>query len=350
VTGDEGARDVLSGDRAETVSVVVISWNGAELLQACLPALEAQERRADEVIVVDNGSTDESVRLLRSRFPWVRVVELPVNRGFAGGANAGIEAATSSWIALLNNDALPELSWLGRLMAAARCAPSSIGFLTSKILDAEGRTIDSAGDFIDWAFTAHQRGHGQPANDPEWDEKCQLTAACAAATVYRRAYFDDVGLFDDRFFAYFEDADLCLRGVWRGWSGEYVPAAQVHHATSTTSARVPGFKRYQGTRNSWWLLYKNLPISLAPRVVPRFLLTQLIWLWRAGPAGELGAALRGHLHGIAGLRRLRADRRCIMRTAHASGEVIAEGLEPPVSIRQALRRMHAVIGRGPVDD
>jgi GT2 family glycosyltransferase len=341
VTGAAHNHDEVISPSA--VSIVIVNWNGESLLRTCLGAVAAQERPADEIIVVDNGSSDDSVALVRSEFPDVRLVELPVNEGFAGGANAGIGAARSPWVAMLNNDAAPEPKWLAELLAAAGTLSSTTGFLTSKILDADGRTIDSAGDYVDRAFTAHQRGHGLPADDPQWGEAVDLMSACAAATIYRKSYFDDVGLFDERFFAYFEDVDLCLRGAWRGWGGRYVPSARVRHATSSTSSRVPGFKRYQGTRNAWWLLYKNAPHRGRAGFLSRFLLTQLIWLWSAGREGEMRWALRGHVDGVRGLRQFRRDRRSIRQGARVADDDIAAALAEPVAIRQAAARVRTAL-------
>ena len=335
----------IRGSRAPshpTLSVVIVNWNGADLLEKCLISLERQHRPVDEIVVVDNGSVDHSVELVRQRFPEVRLVLLPVNTGFAGGANAGISVASSEWIALLNNDVVVAPDWTASLMRAAETADARVGYVTSKILDADGATIDSAGDYLDLAFTAHQRGHQQPANDPRWDLATPIGSACAAATAYRRQLFEEVGVFDERFFAYFEDVDLCLRAGRRGWTGWYEPSAVVRHATSSTSSRVPGFKRYQGTRNAWWLMYKHLPGELAARVVPRFLLTQLIWLWSAARQGELRSALRGHASGLFGLPRLRQDRRSIARTSATSATEFARDLAPPVAIHQAWRRLRAV--------
>lgn len=323
--------------------MVIVNWNGASLLRSCLASLQGQTRAPDEVVVVDNGSTDESVALLHECFPWVRTVELSSNRGFAGGANAGIEASTGSWVALVNNDVTCEPAWLATMLTAAEHASGHTAFLQAKILDAEGTSVDSAGDCLDWAFTAHQRGHGDPSADERWDHPTPLLLACAAATFYRREFFDDVGGFDERFFAYYEDTDLCLRGARRGWRGEYVPGAVVRHAASSTSGRVPGFKIYQSTRNSWWLLYKNVPTGLVPRVLPRFVLTHVVWMVRAWRLGDFWAAVRGHRDGLLGLRRFRGDRGWQRAGAADYVDHLVGHLTSPIAVHSALRRLRRLM-------
>lgn len=284
----------------QSLTVVVVTWNGRPLLGSCLQALAAQERRPDEVVVVDNGSTDGTVEWLRALHPEVRIVSLSSNTGFASGVNAGVLASQGDLVALLNNDVIAEPSWLSALEHALQ--EPTVSFAAPKILDAQGSNIDSAGDYIDRAFTAHQHGHGQ-TDDGTWDVPRSLIAACAAATLYRRAVLEADGGMPGDFFAYFEDADVCLRAAARGMSGRYVPQAQVRHATSSTSSRVTGFKRYHGTRNAWWLLARNLPLGLMPRVLPRFIFTQLVWLKGAARVGELRPAMRGHRDGLLGLPR-----------------------------------------------
>ncbi|MDX6285410.1 MAG: hypothetical protein QOG53_895 [Frankiales bacterium] len=327
-----------------TVSVVIVNWNGAEILRPCLDSLRKQSRLPDQVVVVDNGSTDDSVRLIATAYPDVELVRLATNTGFAGGANAGIRASTGELVALLNNDVETESDWLEALVCRMDELPSEVGFLAPKILDAAGTSIDSVGDFLDAGGIAQQRGYGTP-DDGRWDSRTSITSACAAASLYRRAMFDDVGLLDERFFAYLEDVDLCLRGVLRGWRGEYVPNARVRHAASLTSSKVSGFKRYHSIRNAYYLLVKTMPRRLLLYVLPRFILSQFGRTVGALFDGELGAALRAHRDAVRTLAPMRAERRRIMAGATCTPKEFRTHLQPTRLVQRTrtfvLRRWRA---------
>jgi GT2 family glycosyltransferase len=280
-----------------TVSAIVVNWNGADCLEACLASLLAQTWLALEVIVVDNGSTDGSRELLRSRYrSRITLIESPVNLGFAGGNNLGIRAARGAYVALLNNDAVAHPGWIAALVRAAEADPR-VGMCASKVLvlGADG-LIDSAGLLM--SADGIGRGRGRLERDGEAyarAEEALIPSGCAA--LYRRTMLDEIGLFDEDFFAYCEDSDLGLRGRLAGWTCRYVPEAVVHHAYSRSTAPYSTFKAFHVERNRCWVVLKCFPAGAIVTSVPYTLARYALQLWgvvtRRGAAGRLAERTSG---------------------------------------------------------
>ncbi len=268
---------------APRASIVIPTWNGAELLAACLRSLRAQTFRAFEVVVVDNGSTDRTRAMLAQEFGEVRLVPLPANRGFAPATNAGLRAARGEILVCLNNDVEAEPEWLAALVAALDARPD-VGSVASKMMDAKRPgIIDAAGDGM--ALVAWNLGRGQ-ADGPRFREGREILSACAGAAAYRRAVFDRVGWFDETYFAWFEDVDLGIRAQLAGWRCWYEPGAVVRHHGSATAARLGDWKTFQTVRNGMYLFFKTMPLR---RVLAWGWLV-LLWPWLAPVA--LGQPLR----------------------------------------------------------
>ncbi len=242
---------------APRVSIVIPTWNGADLLEACLRSLRAQTFSAFEVVVVDNGSTDRTRAMLAGGFPEVQLVALPENRGFAPATNAGLRAARGEILVCLNNDVECDPGWLGALVAALDARPA-VGSVASKMMDARRPGIvDAAGDGM--ALVAWNIGRGQP-DGPRWREGREVLSACAGAAAYRRALLDRVGLLDEAFFAWFEDVDLGIRAQLAGFRCWYEPAAVVHHKGSATAERMSDAKTFYTVRNGMYLFFKTMPL------------------------------------------------------------------------------------------
>jgi GT2 family glycosyltransferase len=307
------------------VSVVIPSWNGAALLGPCLEALEAQTARELEVLVVDNGSTDGSLALLAARFPWAHAIGLPENRGFSAAVNAGIAKARGDVIALLNNDTCADPRWVETL-ASARAAHPDIGFCASKMLSmADPRRLDNAG--IDYRVDgfAITRGAREP-DGAAWSAPREVFGACAGAAAYRRALFDDVGLFDERFFAYYEDVDLSFRAQLRGWRCLYVPDAVVLHRQGAST--VPSVRDVLVPRNRVLTWIKNMPAPLLRRRALAYPRGLVAGAWSDVRLGRAGA----HLAGLAGvlrlLRSVLADRARVQRSRRVSIDDLESILTP----------------------
>ena len=142
------------------VSIIVVNWNGERFLKDCLGALSDQSYTNCEIILVDNGSSDNSVRFTREKFPAVKIVALKENKGFTGGNAAGLEIAQGAYIALVNNDARPDQAWLENLIQPM-LQDRTIGISASKLIFENTQTVNSAGDGLTTAGVGFNRGLGQ---------------------------------------------------------------------------------------------------------------------------------------------------------------------------------------------
>jgi GT2 family glycosyltransferase len=262
---DETGRARVNGEQsalpAPLVSVVIVNWNGRHLLGECLDSLRAQSFRDFEIIMVDNGSRDGSAEYVRARYPAVTLVELPENTGFAGGNNAGIRIARGKYVALLNNDTRTDPEWLASLVREAEASPAA-GMWASKILSYDRPDIiDNVGLLIYRDGLA--RGQGRLERDRgQYDVMREALFPSGCAALYRRRVLDEVGLFDEDFFAYADDVDLGLRARLAGWGCTYVPAAKVYHRYSSSSSTYSPLKAFLVERNRIWVLLKYYPAEL----------------------------------------------------------------------------------------
>ncbi|PWU03971.1 MAG: glycosyltransferase family 2 protein [Terriglobia bacterium] len=242
------------------ISVVVVNWNRKELLRACLLSLQRQTGVPFEVIVVDNGSADGSAEMAESEF-GSRVIRNTQNRGFCAANNQGIRAAQGEFIGLLNNDAEAEPGWLYALWKACRSAPD-VGMAASKILVWENpRIIDKAGHLI---FPDGQnRGRGSGALDRgQYDREEEVLWPDGCAALYRKEMLDQIGGFDEDFFAYGDDAELGLRARIAGWRCIYTPQAVVRHHRGSTMGKDSVRRLELIERNRLLLAIKLFPASL----------------------------------------------------------------------------------------
>jgi GT2 family glycosyltransferase len=327
------------------VAVVVPTWNGGHLLPACLDSLRGQTQ-PHTVVVVDNGSHDGTVELVGSRYPDVVLVELPHNHGFAGGVNRGIEAALArgaELVALLNNDAVASPSWLAELVGVADAHPEA-GSVQARMLSEDGTTLDSTGDaYSSWGLP-YPRGRGEP-DDGRYGAGEVFTVS-GGASLYRGAALRQVGLFDERFFAYYEDVDLGFRLRLAGWTARYAPSAVVHHRISGTSARVPDFARFHVLRNLPWVYAKCMPPPLARRYLPRLLALYAATLLSGLLRGHARVTARALAAAVRQLPAVLRDRRRVqaLRVADAASiDALLDHELPPG--QDALRRARALVSR-----
>lgn len=272
------------------VSVIILNWNGKHLLPDCLGSMRRQTFRDFELIVVDNGSTDGSVDWIRSEFPEVRVLALEGNRGFCGGNNAGIRVASGEYIGLLNNDTEADPEWLGELVRAVQ-ADRTIGACDSKILYFDQRdTIWSAGATYSIAGSAEFRGQG--GKDVEFAEAAEVFTAVACSAIYPRRVLEEVGGFDEAFFAGYEDVDWSFRARLRGYRIVNVPSARVYHKVSATHQYNSAAYVYHGQRNVVAVFVKNMPGRLLLRYGILHLLYTLGSLVYFARIGHLSVFLR----------------------------------------------------------
>ncbi|QOC21895.1 glycosyltransferase family 2 protein [Wenzhouxiangella sp. AB-CW3] len=246
---------------ARRVSVIIPNWNGAHHLPGCLDSLDQQRFRDFDVILVDNGSEDDSLALVERDYPWVRIVRNHANLGFSAAVNAGIRVSSSEFLALLNNDTRADPGWLERLVDAMDATPGA-SFAACKMLRFDPpHRIDSAGDrFSIWRGGGINIGAGEPAehhSEPAW-----VFGACAGAALYRCNLFDDIGPFDEDFFLVFEDIDIDLRAQVAGHRCLYVPDAVVYHKRGASTDVASALVTTRSLRNMIWAAGKNLPPAL----------------------------------------------------------------------------------------
>jgi GT2 family glycosyltransferase len=244
------------------VSVVIVNWNGMHLLGECLDSLLAQQAGDFEIIVVDNGSQDGSREYIQAHYRSVRLVALPDNRGFAGGNNAGIRIASGKYIALLNNDTRLDPAWLANLLREAETGLAGTGMWASKILSYDEPSVfDNVGLLL--YPDGLGRGKGRLEKDiGQYNQREEALFPSGCAGLYRKEMLDEIGLFDEEFFAYADDVDLGLRARLAGWGCIYVPAAKVYHKYSASSSAHSPFKAFLVERNRIWVLLKYYPLEL----------------------------------------------------------------------------------------
>lgn len=322
------------------VTVVIPNWNGRAMLQTCLEALAAQTFRDYEVVVVDNGSQDDSVAWIRENHGSVRVIENAQNLGFAAPVNQGIVASSSPYVAVLNNDTEPSPQWLEALVQAAE-GDEHVGMCASRMMFADRPAmINSTGLCIDRVAIVWDRRGGE-IEDGRETEPVEVFGPCAGAALYRREMLLQVGLFDEDFVAYLEDADLAWRARQRGWRCLYVPSAQVLHRHSATSREGSPFKSFQLGRNKVWMVVKNYPVRSLWYAVPLVILYDLAAALYALIVLRDVHALRGRLSGLASAGKMWAKRaRGLGRPVWAARDERMDlpWLEPLPNPWQILRR------------
>lgn len=245
------------------VSVVIVNWNGLRFLEDCLSSLFNQSYQAFEVIMIDNGSTDGSVEFIRSNFPRTVIIENKENLGFAAANNQGIRAARGKYIATLNNDTKLDNNWLSSLVNLAESSESCVGMWAPKILSMKEPTkIDSVGGLLIYK-DGIARGRGREKEDKgQFDKVEEILFPSACSALYRKDMLDEVGYFDEDFFAYCEDTDLGLRGRLAGWKALSAPNAIVYHHYSGSTGKYSEMKAFLVERNHLWLVLKIFPVSM----------------------------------------------------------------------------------------
>ena len=293
------------------ISVVIVTWNGRAFLDACLTAVSLQEGVDAETILVDNASTDGTVEHVRRRYPWVRLVTLPENRGFAGGNNAGVRESRGRLVALLNNDTVPNPDWL-RTLRDGLDERAGFALATSRIVYMhDPGLIDSAGDgLLRWGG-AFERLHGAPAAAAR--EPGEVFGVCGAACLMPAAVFRALGGFDEDFFASHEDVDLSYRARLQGYRCRYVAGAVVRHHGSGTLGHASRFSVFHGQRNLEWVYVKNTPATLLARTLAGHFIYNAAAAVHFARGGLLGTFLHAKVAALAGLPRMLRKRAAIQR-------------------------------------
>lgn len=324
------------------ITVIIVNYNSGARLARCLDHLGRQTFRDFETIIVDNASTDGSLDAALEAAPaslLPRAVRPGRNLGFAAANNLAASEARGDWLAFLNPDAYPERDWLSALMSAHARYPFADAFGSTQLSADNPAVIDGAGDVVHILGVPYRGHFGWPAEKLPDDGEC--FAPCAAAALYRRRTFLNLGGFEERFFCYGEDVDLGFRLRLAGGRAVQVKAARVLHEGSGISGRYSDFTVYHGNRNRIWMTFRNMPGALYWPLLPARLLVDFYLCLRAFSIGSGRAYARAMLDGYRGLAAFAEDRRILQRRRKASVADIARALawSPlKVSRREAVLR------------
>ena len=247
-------KDMLLSART---AVVVLNRNGGDLLNACFKAVLTQGANGGcDFVLLDNGSTDGGPDLVERAFPEVKVMRLDANLGYAGAYNRALKTLSHEYLVAVNNDTEPRAGWLAALVAAADADPG-VAAVTSKLLFARRPGIlQSAGSLLLSDGAGADRGSGEP-DEGQFDRREEVFAFNGGSALLRRSAVEEVGWFDERFFAYYEDTDLSWRLRLRGWRILYEPASVIDHVHSATNREGSDFFTFHVDRNRLLMLIKN---------------------------------------------------------------------------------------------
>lgn len=312
------------------VAIVVLNWNGIDDTIPCLESLLVQSYKNYTIVLVDNGSVDNSIEVLGTFIPphadKIHLIKNTINKGFAGGVNTGIQWAIEDkydYVALFNNDAVADKKWLSSLVEAADTS-DEIGIVTGLLLHENGKTIDSTGDWYSTWGLAFPRNRGDKVSRAP--EGGLVFGASGGATLYKTALFKNIGLFDEDFFAYYEDVDISFRAQLAGYKATYTPDAIAYHKQGATSNKIPGFAVRQTFKNLPLLFWKNVPTQLLLPIGLRFYFALVLIYGNSFTHRNGWSATQGTLKGLLLLPKALKQRRLIQKKKRVSSDYINQML------------------------
>ncbi len=293
----------------DLISVVIVNYNGARWLERCLPSLIVQTYPSVEIILVDNASTDSSCAFVSTHFPNIILIKSETNVGFAAGNNLGIRAANGDAIATLNPDTYVAADYLEKLSARLYASPR-VGACAPLMLEMEHPDIvDAAGLRVDRFGFAWNIGAGKRAD--LFQTSREVYGTCAGAALYRRAMLEEIGLFDDDYFGFYEDADVAWRAQRAGWKTIFVPEAKVYHQHGASFGKIAPRKTYLLARNRWWTILKNYPTPSLLIHLPLIAMLDSVSLIQAAQRGHFREAWRGRWDAWRGRKLILAKRQAL---------------------------------------
>jgi GT2 family glycosyltransferase len=318
--------EFLGEGEKDLVSVVIPNWNGKHFLEACLNSLLEQSYAQVEILVVDNGSEDGSVEYLKEQYPQVRRACFPVNTGFAPAVNRGIRESRGEYVALINNDTVVDKNWVTELVKGLK-AHSEAGSAGCKMLAYDDHSLlDGVGDGYRRGGLPGRIGHRERDTGLFQIER-YILGACGGAAMYRRSLFNDIGLFDDDYFAYLEDVDIGLRAQSAGYKCIYIPSAVIYHlGCGTTGSGYSPLVVKLSAQNNWNTIVKNIPGPLLIKFLPHICYWQLYYFAVViVRGGQLVPWLKGSFAALALLPKMLGKRKVInakRKVSHAYMEEI----------------------------
>lgn len=314
---------------SDRVLITILNFNGWEETLPCMDTVLNQNYTNYHVLLIDNGSADESIEKLAhfESNDKVTFLKNPKNLGFAGGVNQGIRHAIDKdypYIALLNNDALLTKSWLKTMLASLK--KHQVSSVTGLLLNGDGTKIESTGDnYSIWGLPFPR----QRDEDVESAEESGIVfSGTAGASLYKTDLFKDIGLFDEEFFAYFEDTDIGLRAQLAGHKSYYDKSAIANHEHGTTSGKMPGFTVYQTFKNVPLIIWKDIPFGMMLSVGGRFIIVYWLLFVRALSRGQAAPAAKGAVKSIALIPHALRQRRVIQSKRRVTTKYLRSVLHP----------------------
>lgn len=311
------------------VSVIIPNFDGEKFIGNCLDSLKVQSYYSKgifEIVVVDDCSKDGSIDIIK-KYSNVKLIQNLENSGFAYSVNKGIKESSGEFLLLLNNDVVAEETFIEKMMASISRDPKIFSVSSKMIRYYERDKIDDTGDFYNLLGWAYKRGDGKKVES--YERGTPIFSTCAGAGIYRRSVLDEIGLFDEGFFAYLEDVDLSYRGKIYGYKNYYEPQAICYHIGSATTAngqKYSPFKVEISARNNVYVAYKNMPllqlIINSPFLFTGFLIKYLLFLKR----GYGKEYRKGIKEGIRTLKKIQKNRfyfKNIGNYVRIEGELIA---------------------------
>jgi GT2 family glycosyltransferase len=335
--------DPIEQNNMPKISVIIINYNGKDVVIDCLRSLEKQTWKDFEIIVVDNGSSDDSVKDIRHFLEQcalagrIKLIPLERNHGFTGGNIRGLEQAQAEYVALLNNDAEADKDWLENLFTTMERNPH-VGICASKIIAFGTNVIDSAGDGYSTLLKGFKRGEGE--DRASFNVQEPVFGGCAGAVLYRRKMLEEIGFFDDDFFLIHEDTDLNFRAQRTGWKILYVPSAIVYHKVRSTIGIMSDTAVYYTMRNNEFVRIKNIPLSLLFRNLPLLVAGMLTeFFYFAVKHGKLILYLKAKRDVIKSLKIMLRKRKQVRDMARVDTTYLRSQLTPVVNRAFLLPRI-----------
>ncbi|MEO0898320.1 MAG: glycosyltransferase family 2 protein [Bacteroidota bacterium] len=300
------------------VTVVILNWNGKKFLQDFLPSVLATTYPMTRILVVDNGSTDDSVSFTKENFPGVDVLELAENHGFAEGNNRAMAEIDSPYLVLLNSDVEVTPSWLEPMVRLMDERPE-LAAIQPKIRAYHQKDhfeyAGASGGYLDkygYPFCRGRVFDTLEKDNGQYDQPIDVFWATGAAIMIRKSVIDEIGLFEKDFFAHMEEIDFCWRAQNHGYKLACQPASVVYHVGGGTLPQGNPRKTYLNARNGLSMMYRNLPKGkLVSHLFVRMILDG-IWALQTltkGDTKSIGAILKAHMHFYGLIGKWRKERR-----------------------------------------
>ena len=308
------------------IYIVIPNWNGKDHLKECYDSLYGQTYKDFVVVLVDNNSSDDSIAFTKAHYPDVKVLQLDTNRGFAGGVNEGIRFSLNfnpEYILLLNNDIECKEDFLAEMLKGFKTEDT--GSAACKMLNYYNRMkIDDAGDFIKKKGSPYARGHAE-IDQGQYNTEEFIFGPCAGAAIYRSKIFDEIGMFDEDFFAYYEDIDFSFRIQLAGYKCNYNPKAICYHKRGATTEGNLGFQTRLCEKNLVALRLKNYPTGILLRYMPYFFVVRFkryYGFFQMKSKKVFWSAVKGYFKGLSEIPKSLSKRKAIQKNMKVTPEYI----------------------------